>query len=217
MPWCEERLVRKVLFLSLREYRDQHRAAHTHSHIHKCPHALQKTLTKPNAHKKTQARKNMHTQQQRLTCKQLNTYTQANTRTAQNLHVSKRLHTEHTNKRQTAHLNWVSHSPESKCTRILRNTQTQMKLCKRKVAHTRQRTCTDQKTSSTRTLRSNKTQNTLSLQNSKYPKPAKRTDTAQHTHSLNNMCRSKNTKMPLRAALSARTLRSHTPTSVCGE
>uniref|UniRef100_A0A3Q3CN51 Uncharacterized protein n=1 Tax=Haplochromis burtoni TaxID=8153 RepID=A0A3Q3CN51_HAPBU len=74
MPWCEERLVRKVLFLSLREYRDKHRAAHTHSH--KCPHALQKTLTKPNAHKKTQARKNMHTQQQRLTCKQLNTYTQ---------------------------------------------------------------------------------------------------------------------------------------------
>lgn len=67
MPWCEERLVRKVLFLSLREYRDKHRAAHTHSHIHKCPHecksknthshALQKTLTKPNAHKKTQARK----------------------------------------------------------------------------------------------------------------------------------------------------------------
>ncbi|XP_005948200.1 uncharacterized protein LOC102292663 [Haplochromis burtoni] len=214
MPWCEERLVRKVLFLSLREYRDKHRAAHTHSH--KCPHALQKTLTKPNAHKKTQARKNMHTQQQRLTCKQLNTYTQANTRTAQNLHVSKRLHAEHTNKRQTAHLNWVSHSPESKCTRILRNTQTRMKLCKRKVAHTRQRTCTDQKTSSTRTLRSNKTRNTLSLQNSKYPKPAKRTDTAQRAHSLNNMCRSKNTKMPLRAALSARTLRSHTPTSVCG-
>lgn len=225
MPWCEERLVRKVLFLSLREYRDKHRAAHTHAHIHKCPHerksknthshALQKTLTKPNAHKKTQARKNMHTQQQRLTCKQLNTYTQANTRAAGNMHVSKRLHTEHTNKRQTAHLNWVSHSPESKCTRILRNTQSQMKLCKRKVAHTLQRTCTEQKRSSTRTLRSNKTQNTLSLQNAKYPKPAKHADAAQHTHALNNMCRSKNTKMPLRAALSARTLRSHTPTSVC--
>ncbi|XP_061814288.2 uncharacterized protein [Nerophis lumbriciformis] len=28
MPWCEERLVRKVLFLSLREFRDGRRAAH---------------------------------------------------------------------------------------------------------------------------------------------------------------------------------------------
>ncbi|XP_005472426.1 uncharacterized protein LOC100695033 isoform X2 [Oreochromis niloticus] len=224
MPWCEERLVRKVLFLSLREFRDKHRAAHIHSH--KCPHkrksknthshALQKTLTKPNTHKKTQARKNMRTQQQRLTCRPLNTSTQENTHTAQNMHVSKRLHTEHTNKRQTTDLTRVSQSPDSKSTRILRNTQTQTKMCKSKVAHTLQRTCTDQKRSSTRTLRSNKTQNTLSLRNSKYTKPAKHTHTAQHTHSLNSMCRSKNTKTPLRAALSARTLRSHTPTSVCG-
>uniref|UniRef100_A0A7N6FLI3 Uncharacterized protein n=1 Tax=Anabas testudineus TaxID=64144 RepID=A0A7N6FLI3_ANATE len=34
MPWCEERLVRKVLFLSLREFRDRHRATHKHSIKH---------------------------------------------------------------------------------------------------------------------------------------------------------------------------------------
>uniref|UniRef100_A0A8C9YEE0 Uncharacterized protein n=1 Tax=Sander lucioperca TaxID=283035 RepID=A0A8C9YEE0_SANLU len=35
MPWCEERLVRKVLFLSLREFRDTHRASHIHTRTHK--------------------------------------------------------------------------------------------------------------------------------------------------------------------------------------
>ncbi|KAG7235507.1 hypothetical protein INR49_002643 [Caranx melampygus] len=60
MPWCEERLVRKVLFLSLREFRDTHRAAHKHSHIraHKrsCKNTNLHALRKAQAHTQKNAR-----------------------------------------------------------------------------------------------------------------------------------------------------------------
>lgn len=212
MPWCEERLVRKVLFLSLREFRDKHRATHRRSHVHKCAHkrtsknthlhALRKTLTKPNTHTKAQAGKNGRTPRQRATCTPLNTHTQKNTRTAQNMHISKHLRTHgRTNKDMPAD----SHRPKNKCTRILQNTQTPTKLFKGKVTHTAQQT----HTTSTRTLRSQKTHNTLSLLNSNYTQTATATHT-QHKHT----CTPKNAHTP---PLPARTLRSHSPARLRGE
>ncbi|XP_067458681.1 uncharacterized protein [Thunnus thynnus] len=209
MPWCEERLVRKVLFLSLREFRDTHRATHKHSHLHTrankhkrtskntLSHALRKTQTLPNAH--TQKKKHM----------------------PQNMHISKHLHPhEHTNKVQKTNLSQDSHMPKNKCTRSIQNMQTQSKMRTGKIvqhAHLQENKHTFQKNSvSTRTLRSQKIQNALSLLNSKYTYTAKHTHSTQHKHSLKDTCPPENTQMQLKAPVPARTLRSHTPTSLSG-
>ncbi|XP_044063903.1 uncharacterized protein LOC122881591 isoform X2 [Siniperca chuatsi] len=228
MPWCEERLVRKVLFLSLREFRDTHRATHKHSHTraraHKrmsknaLLHAPRKTLTLPNthAHKNSRTRQSVHTPQQRVTHRPPNTYAQKNIPSEQNMHISKNLRPhEHTNKGQKAN-SQDSCTPKHKCTHTLQNMQTQSKMCTGKITHPQQNTYTSQKNSvSTRTLRSHKTQKTLSLLNSKY------TETAKHTHStckqaVKNTCTPENTQTLLSTPVPARTLRSHTPTSLSG-
>ncbi|XP_029306655.1 uncharacterized protein LOC115020811 isoform X2 [Cottoperca gobio] len=226
MPWCEERLVRKVLFLSLREFRDTHRATHKHSHRHTRAHkrtskstllhAQQKRQTLPNTHtqKNTRTRRSVHTPQQRVKHRSPNTHTQKNTHSAQNMHISKHLH-EDTNKGQKTNLSQVSYTPKNKCTHTLQNMQTQSKLSAgkmtRSVQHTHlENTHTFQKNSvSTRTLRSHKTQKTLLL-NSKYTETAKHTHATPHKHSV------KNTQTLLKPSAPARMLRSHTPTRLRG-
>ncbi|XP_042345403.1 uncharacterized protein LOC121945340 [Plectropomus leopardus] len=230
MPWCEERLVRKVLFLSLREFRDTHRATHKHTHIHtrarKCTskntlcHTQRKTQTllKTHTEKKTRTRQSVHTPQQRVTHRPPNTHTQKNTHSVKNPHISKHLRPhEHTNKGQKSNLAQDSHSPKNKCTHTPQNIQTQSKLCAGKITHTVQHTHLQENTHvfqkssvSTRTLRSHTTQNTLSLLNSKYTETAKHTHTSQHKHSL------KTTQTLLNPSVPARTLRSHTPSSLGG-
>ncbi|XP_074510563.1 uncharacterized protein LOC141779576 [Sebastes fasciatus] len=223
MPWCEERLVRKVLFLSLREFRDTHRATHKHSHIHtrarkrtpKNTLLQQKTQTLPKTHtqKNSRTRQSVHAPQQRVTHR----HTQKNT---QNVHISKqqRAH-EHASKGQKTSQD--SHTPKNKCTHTLHNTQS--KTCAGKKTHTVQHTHlqgnthTFQKSSvSTRTLRSHKTHNTLPLLNSRYTETTKHTHTTQHKHSVKNSCTPENTPTLLSPPVPARTLRSHTPTSLSG-
>ncbi|XP_059195459.1 protein Jumonji-like [Centropristis striata] len=236
MPWCEERLVRKVLFLSLREFRDTHRATHKHSHIHTRAHKRTskntllhaqrktKTLPKTHTHKNTHTRQSVHTPQQRVTHRPTNTHIQKNAHGAQNVHISKQVrHHDHTNKGQKNNLSQDSHAPKNKCSHTQQNMQTQSKMCAGKITHTVQHTNQQDNThtlqkigGSTRTLRSHKTQNTVSLLNSKYSNTAKHTHTTQHKHSVKNTCTPENTHTPLSPPALARTLRSHTPTSLSG-
>ncbi|XP_078109745.1 uncharacterized protein LOC144520028 isoform X2 [Sander vitreus] len=222
MPWCEERLVRKVLFLSLREFRDTHRASHIHTRAHK--RTVKKTLLHAQrttrAQKNTRTRQRVHTPQQRVTHRARNT--QKNAHSAQNMHISKHLRPhEHTNKGQKMNLSQDSHTPKNKCTHTLQNMQTQSTTCAGKITHTVQQTHLQENThtlqkssGSTRTLRSHKTQNTQSLLDTKYTETAKHTHAPRHKHSVKTTCTPENT--PLSPPVPARTLRSHTPTSLSG-
>uniref|UniRef100_A0A3B4U4W4 Protein Jumonji n=1 Tax=Seriola dumerili TaxID=41447 RepID=A0A3B4U4W4_SERDU len=236
MPWCEERLVRKVLFLSLREFRDTHRATHKHSHIHTRAHkrtskntllhAPRKVQTLPNTHtqKNTRTRQSAHTSQQRVTHRPPNTHTQKNTHSSQNMHISEHTHRhEHTNKGQKNNLSQDSHAPKTKCNYTLQSTHTQSKTCTGKMTHNAQQTDTHENTHtlqknsvSTRTLRSHKTHNTGSLPNSKHTQTEKHTHSAQRRHSVKNTCTPEHRQTLLRTPAPARTLRSHTPTSLSG-
>lgn len=220
MPWCEERLVRKVLFLSLREFRDTHRATHKHSlkHMRTPKRTLKDTLLNasrkaqalPNAHvqKKTHKRQRVHVAQQRVTHRPQNTHTQKNT------HVSKRAHRhEHSNKEQKTNSSQDSHTSINKCTQT-QNMQTQLQMCTVKIPHNIQHTDVQENTRtfhkssvSTRMLRSHKTQ----LLNKKYTESETRTHGTPQQHSVNN------TQTLLSAPVPARTLRSHTPTSLSGQ
>ncbi|XP_034729727.1 uncharacterized protein LOC117946032 isoform X2 [Etheostoma cragini] len=225
MPWCEERLVRKVLFLSLREFRDTHRASHIHTRAHK--RTVKKTLL--HTQHKTQTQKNMrtrqcvrsskrvHTPQHRVTHRAPNR--QKNAHNAQSMHIPKHLRPhEDAIKGQKRNLSQDSHTTKNKCNRTLHNTQTQSTTCAGKITHTVQQTQLQGSTrtlpkssGSTRTLRSHKTQNTQLLLNTKYAETAKHTHT-QHKPSVKTACTPENT--PLSPPVPARTLRSHTPTSL---
>ncbi|XP_033971551.1 protein Jumonji-like isoform X3 [Trematomus bernacchii] len=215
MPWCEERLVRKVLFLSLREFRDTHRATQKHSHIHTRAHkhttkntllhAQRKTRTLAKTHKQqnTRTRQSVHTPRQRPPI----THTQKNT---QNMHISKPPHGD-SNKGRKNNVSQDSCTPRNKCTSTLQNMQTQSGRMTHTVQPTQDNTHTLQRNSaSTRTLRSHKTHKTLPLLNSKHAESAKHTHVAQHKHSV------KNTQTLLKAATPPRTLRSHPPTRLRG-
>ncbi|KAM3614341.1 uncharacterized protein V6R79_012981 [Siganus canaliculatus] len=195
MPWCEERLVRKVLFLSLREFRDTHRNTHAHTHTR--------------AHK----------------CKSKNTHAQKNVRTAKgahapqkNMHISKHLRPHaHKNKGQQTHLSQDAQALKSKCTHTLQNLPTQSKLSPGKVTCTAQDALLQENTHvlhktsvSTRTLRSHKTQNTLSVLHSKHTQSGKHTDRNQHKHSEKKGC------SPDKNLVPARILRSHAPARLSG-
>ncbi|XP_040901340.1 uncharacterized protein LOC121186623 isoform X2 [Toxotes jaculatrix] len=236
MPWCEERLVRKVLFLSLREFRDTHRTTHKHSHIHERAHrptaksalvrAPRKAQTLSNAHaqKNTRTRQSVHASQQRVAHRSSNTHTQKNTHTSHNIPISKHIHRhEHTNKGQKTNLSQDSHAPKNKCTYALQDTQTQSKICTGKMTHSAQQTDMQENTHtfprnsvSTRTLRSHKPQHIATLPNSKYTETEEHTHNAPHKHSVKNTCTSGNTQTSLSTSAPARTLRSHAPTSLSG-
>ncbi|XP_054477826.1 mucin-4-like [Anoplopoma fimbria] len=217
MPWCEERLVRKVLFLSLREFRDTHRATHKHSHIHtrasKNTRLQRKTQALPKA---THVRQSAQAPQQRTAPRTPNTHTQRKT---QNMHISKHLQS----KGQKNNSSQDSHTPKNKCTHTLQNVQTQSKTCTGKITHTvqhthlRKSTHTFQRNSaSTRTLRSHKTLNTRKLPNSKYTETANHAHAPQHKHSVKSTYAPENTRALLGPPVQARTLRSHAPTSLRG-
>ncbi|XP_020510236.2 protein Jumonji [Labrus bergylta] len=203
MPWCEERLVRKVLFLSLREFRDTNRATHKHSHIHTCAHkrtpkntllhAPQKTPTQPNT------RQSVQTPQQKVTHRPTSTHT------LKNQHVSKHPHhhehnnnnnNNNNNKGHKAQPSQDAHTPKTKCTHTLRNT-TQTQSDTVQDSHVFQRT-----SATTRTLRSHTTQTSPSLLKHKH--------NTQHKHSV------RNTHTPPHTPAPARTLRSQTPTKLKG-
>lgn len=219
MPWCEERLVRKVLFLSLREFRDTHRATHKHSLKHmRTPkrtlkntllHTPRKAQALPNAHtqKKTHKRQRVQVAEQRVTHRPPNTHTQKNT------HVSKRAHRHEHNKEQKTNLSQDLHTSINKCTQT-QDMQTQLHMCTAKIPHKVQHTHLQENTRtfhrssvSTRTLRSHKTQ----LLNTKYTETETCTHRTPQQHSVNN------TQTLMRAPVPARTLRSHTPTSLSGQ
>ena len=229
MPWCEERLVRKVLFLSLREFRDTHRTAHKHSHIHTRTskktllHAPRKRQTLPSAHsqKKTCTRQNVHT----LHKAHHRTCTQKNTHSTQSLHISQHLRPQEQNKGQKTTLSHDSNTPKKKCmTHTLQNMQTQSKMCTEKMTHTEQHPHLQenahmfQKNSvSTRTLRSHKTKTSLSLLNSKHIGSGNRSQRTQQKHSVKNTCTTDNRQTLMSTAVPTRTLRSHTPSSLRGQ
>ncbi|XP_034467222.1 uncharacterized protein LOC117776922 isoform X1 [Hippoglossus hippoglossus] len=229
MPWCEERLVRKVLFLSLREFRDTHRATHKHSQIHTRAHKHTskstllhgpRTQTLPNTHtqKTTRTRQSVQASQQRVPHRPPNTHTQKNPHSSQNIHISKHIHRhEHTNQEQKTNLSQDLHTPKTKCTYTLPNMQTKSKMYVGKITHNEQHTDTQddshtfqRNTESTRTLRSHKTQHTLLLPIAKY------SQTEKHKHSVTNSCTSGNTRMLLSGPVPSRSLRSRTPTRLSG-
>nr|XP_019946978.1 PREDICTED: protein Jumonji-like [Paralichthys olivaceus] len=229
MPWCEERLVRKVLFLSLREFRDTHRATHKHSQVHTRAHKHTskntllhgpRTQTLPNTHtqKTTRTRQSVQASQQRVTHRPPNTHTQRNTHSSQNIHISKHIHHhELTNQGQKTNLSQDLHTPKTKCTYTLQNVQTKSKMYAGKITHNAQDTDTQDNShtlqrnaETTRTLRSHKTQNTLLLPVAKY------SETEKHKRSVKNSCTSGNTRMMLSGPVPARSLRSHTPTRLNG-
>ncbi|XP_027129843.1 uncharacterized protein LOC104938767 isoform X6 [Larimichthys crocea] len=225
MPWCEERLVRKVLFLSLREFRDTHRTTHKHSyihtHTHKCTskntllHAPRQTQTLPNTH----TRQSVHMPQQKVTHRPQNTHTRKNT----DMHISKHLHPhEHNNTRQKINLAQGSDTPKNKSTHTLQNVQTHSKICTGTLIHTVQHTHLQenshmfQKNSvSTRTLRSQKIQNTPPL-TSKCTEAAKDTHRIQHKHSVKRLRTPEDSQTLLSTSVPARNLRSHTSTTLSG-
>lgn len=217
MPWCEERLVRKVLFLSLREFRDTHRATNKHSLKHmRTPkrtlkntvlHAPRKAQALPKAHtqKKTHKRQTVHVAQQRVPHRPPNTHTQKNAL------VSKRTHSHEHNNEQKRNLSQDLHLSLNKCNQT-QGMPTQLHMCASKIpqnikyTHFQENKHTFHKSSvSTRTLRSHKTL----LLNTKYGESATRTHGAPQHHSVNNTL--------LSAPVPARTLRSHTPTSLSGQ
>lgn len=216
MPWCEERLVRKVLFLSLREFRDTHRATHKHSHIRAHKHNRTSKSALSHAQRKTKPL------QQRVTRRPQNTHTQKKTHSSKKCHISKHVHAhEHTNKVQKNNLSQDSHTPKDKLTHTLQHTKTPSKMCGGKTAqntHAREGTHTFQKNSeSTRTLRSHKTQTTLSLLDSKYRKTVKHSQSTQHKDSVKNTCTHETPQTLLGTPVPARTLRSRTPRSLSGQ
>lgn len=219
MPWCEERLVRKVLFLSLREFRDAHRAAHKHSYMHTRAHTHSRTSknsvsdacnTRSPSNTPTQKIKhtaqNVHTPQQRHVRGLPSTYTQKNTHSAQ--HISKQLRT-HKQKSQD------THAPRQQCTHTLQNIQTQSHIFRGNITHTlehahiQENANTFQNTSvSCRTLRSHKTHNTLLQLNSKYTESI--TESAQH----GSLCQHTHAAP---TAGPTRTLRSQVPSILSGQ
>ncbi|XP_068426688.1 uncharacterized protein jarid2a isoform X2 [Clinocottus analis] len=215
MPWCEERLVRKVLFLSLREFRDTHRATHKHLHIH--------ASKKAGFQRKTQAPpKMMRASQSAYVPRRRATYGPPNThalKTTQHMHNSKHLQS----KGQKNTLSQNLHTKKNKCTHPPHNVQTQSKTCTGKVPHAGQNarlqgsTPSFQRNSaSTRMLRSHKTQNVQTLPNSRYTETVKHAQAPQHKHSVKDTCTPENTRVLLGPTTTARTLRSHAPTSLRG-
>lgn len=176
MPWCEERLLRKVLFLSLREFRDKH------SHIHK--RALRRTSKNTLLHlptRRTQrtryTRNTVAVQEQRPICKSAaDRSTKKGSHPTKNRHISKQ-----PNKVRETKTSRGSHSAKKRqCGPSLQTKQKQPTLRVGKVRYSVKRTHLQQghrptSSLSGRMLRSHKTQELL-LRNSKHtqaPAPLK--------------------------------------------
>ncbi|XP_035471886.2 uncharacterized protein LOC118289084 isoform X3 [Scophthalmus maximus] len=216
MPWYEERLVRKVLFLSLREFRNTHRATHSHSHSHIHTRARKRTSnnallhcasrqtsTLPNTHaqRNTRNRRNVHESQSGKVA-----HGQKNT---QNAHISKHIRRqEQTDRGIRTNLSQAPPTPKTKCTYTLQNMRTQSETCPGKITtHDARR----RRTSPTRTLRSQTTHGSRSLHNNK--------QTQSKKHSEKTSCcaaASGNTRMMMSDLATPRTLRSRAPMGLGG-
>ncbi|XP_037129760.1 uncharacterized protein LOC119135887 isoform X1 [Syngnathus acus] len=210
MPWCEERLVRKVLFLSLREFRDTRRATHGHlpanghkrKHVSKAPLSLepQKSNQKP--------------QQQRVSHRLQNM--QKKTHSLQNTQVKTKQQSGHTNKVHKSKLSQDTHSQKSKTTQTEERIHTQPKLCREKtVQHTSLQEHAHNKAVSTRTLRSRKMTNSSSTLTSKYTNTTKQPQRSQHKHSVKNRRPPKNVQLLTRTPVEAGK-RSRSPKGIRG-
>ncbi|XP_077384025.1 uncharacterized protein LOC144022786 [Festucalex cinctus] len=211
MPWCEERLVRKVLFLSLREFRDTRRATHGHlpAHGHKRKHVSKATLT----HEPQKS--NQKPQQQRVSHRLQNM--QKKTHTLQKTQVKTKQHRDHTNKVQKTNLSQDSHSRKSKTTHAKQCLHAQPKMCREKtVQHTSLQEHARNNSVSTRTLRSHKTSNSSSMVTSKYTNTTKQPQRTQHKHSVKNRRPPKNVRPLLRTPVVARKQRSRSPKGIRG-
>lgn len=224
MPWCEERLVRKVLFLSLREFRDTHRTAHKQPRMHTRAHknmSKNPLLYRP---RKAQTHLNTHAQKKtrttlKVTHKQQSS--QKNTQPSQNMHISKESHRqEQTNRGQKPNSSQDSHTPKNRCT----HTHNMQPQSAGKITYSVQQTDVQEnrqkfqkKNGSTRTLRSHTTRNNLLPPDSKHTLSDKHTPGAQHKHSVKNSCTCENTRTLLTPQAPARTLRSRTPPRQSGQ
>nr|XP_057909029.1 protein Jumonji-like [Doryrhamphus excisus] len=207
MPWCEERLVRKVLFLSLREFRDTRRATHKHSHErahrrqHACKKSLSRALQKPGE----------RSPQQRVSHRLQNM--QKNTDGLQVDPKSQRS-PDHTSKVQKTKLSRNTQSHKRTSTPMRQSVQTQSKAVRhpglREHAHT------FRKDSSTRTLRSHKTQHSPSTLNSKYTKSIQVTCKDQHKHSVKKRSTPQNVQTLPGVPVPARRRRSHSTKGMRG-
>ncbi|XP_047454905.1 uncharacterized protein LOC125016451 isoform X2 [Mugil cephalus] len=221
MPWREERLIRKVLFLSLREFRDKHRAAH--QHIHKRAHKRPSKNILLHDPQKTQknARKHVHTPQHRVACRPPNAHIQKNLHAAQNIRISEHLRPhESTKRQQKVDIPQASHSPKTKCPHVLQNAPSKVSTGKDKQASQhaplKQAYMLQKSSLSNRTLRSHKTQNTQSLVDSKYKETAKHAYTTRHRHSVKSSHAPEDTQTLLTSPPRARTLRSQATTGPSG-
>ncbi|KAM8846225.1 uncharacterized protein ACB058_012648 isoform 1-T2 [Synchiropus picturatus] len=203
MPWCEERLVRKVLFLSLKEFRNTHRHTHYNSHTRalKCS-----SSTAPH-------RRKAKPPQQEVKPRSRSTHTERNKKT-QNANIPKQVRSHgHASKVQKNNSSQDSHAP--KRTFVQKNS-TQSKRCAERAAQSKHqqghKRLSHSTSGSTRTLRTHKTQ--LPLLHCKKPGTAKQTG---NTRSKSvKTCAPENTRTPQKAHIPARSLRSHLPRRLTG-
>ncbi|XP_061677266.1 uncharacterized protein LOC133501483 isoform X2 [Syngnathoides biaculeatus] len=192
MPWCEERLVRKVLFLSLREFRDTRRATHGHLPVHgrkhkhvakgALSHEPQKSSQKP--------------QQQRVSHRLRNM--EKKTHSLQNTQVKSKHHSDHTNKVQKKPLSQNTYSRKCKSSHTEKSIYTQPKMSREKtVQYISFREHAHNNSFSTRSLRSHKKANLPLMSTSKYTN-TKKTHTTQHKHPVQNMMPPTNVRTLLR-------------------
>ncbi|XP_028327515.1 uncharacterized protein LOC114478566 isoform X2 [Gouania willdenowi] len=222
MPWYEERLVRKVLFISLREFRDKHSATQKRSHIHKAMRKCASKNTLIQTRLKTQSQSQKHLQKntctrkivqtklrlQRTKLKQQKTHRQEDTHAKNNTCISKHPNLRYrTSRGQKPQQSQSSRSP--------RYTWPRLSLGKvpPTVKHQHQQGQACAKASSTRTLRSHNTQNTVRLLNTD---TTTHSHTDPHRHSVRNTHRSGHTRTLLRASVLARSVRSRPPAAVRG-
>lgn len=206
IPWCEERLVRKVLFLSLKEFRDAHHSTHKHSlrrtQMYKCKlkNGVLRAPQKTQALKRDRRRAHAAT---RVTQKQANTYRKKNS------HISQVCPHEQTNKEQNINLSQDTSVNKFMHTQTM---QPQLKMCMEKMSNGVEHTHLEENTfyrhsATTRTLRSHKTQ---------LPNKEHKTGETEIPPTGNNGT-TNNTQILLSTRVPGRTLRSHMPTSLSGK
>ncbi|XP_077433023.1 uncharacterized protein LOC144058441 [Vanacampus margaritifer] len=211
MPWCEERLVRKVLFLSLKEFRDTRRATHGHlpAHGHKRKHVSKAALTRE------PQKSNQKPQQQRVSHRLQNM--QKKTHTLQKTHVKTKQHRDLTNKVQKINLSQDTHSQKRKKTPTKQHLHTRPKMCREKtVQHASLQEHARNNSVSTRTLRSHKISNSSSMLMSKYTNTTEQPQRTQNKHSVKKRKPPKNVRPLLRTPVTARKQRSCSPKGIRG-
>ncbi|XP_057690259.1 uncharacterized protein LOC130914776 [Corythoichthys intestinalis] len=211
MPWCEERLVRKVLFLSLREFRDTHRATHgnlsTHGHKRK---PASKTTLPPEPQKSSQK-----PQQQRVSHRLQNK--QKKTHDLQNTQVKSKQNRDHSNKVQKRTSSQDVSSRKTKSIHTDQRTYTKPKGYREKtVPHTSLQQHAHKNSISTRSLRSYKMSNSSSVLTSKYTNTTKQTQISQHKHSVKNRRPPRNVQTLVKTHVPARNQRSSSPKGIRG-